>query len=43
MSDAGPSSISSWGLVLRNLRYYWVTNLAVIMMAERIFDRVYRH
>jgi putative ABC transport system permease protein len=30
MSDAGPSSISSWGLVLRNLRYYWVTNLAVI-------------
>ena len=30
MSDAGPTSISSWGLVLRNLRHYWVTNLAVI-------------
>jgi putative ABC transport system permease protein len=30
MSDAGPTSVSSWGLVLRNLRYYWLTNLAVI-------------
>ncbi len=35
MSVAGPKSnsspsISSFGLVLRNLRYYWLTNLAVI-------------
>jgi putative ABC transport system permease protein len=30
MSEAGPTSISSLGLVLRNLRYYWLTNLAVI-------------
>jgi putative ABC transport system permease protein len=37
MSDSGPtrsapisSPISSLGLVLRNLRFYWVTNLAVI-------------
>lgn len=35
MSDAGPNSksspsISSFGLVLRNLRHYWITNLAVI-------------
>jgi putative ABC transport system permease protein len=30
MSEAGPTSISSLGLILRNLRYYWLTNLAVI-------------
>lgn len=30
MSDAAPRSLTSYGLVLRNLRYYWRTNIAVV-------------
>jgi putative ABC transport system permease protein len=30
MSDGGRSPLTSFGLVLRNLRYYWRTNLAIV-------------